>query len=383
MTRTPESGFPDSAEQLLELGIKQLRKLLGQDWDVTVEGPPADTHQIRDLEHDTLVTVMGPDRSFYGRVLLEAVLDPTPASLERELLPRVSLMRRLSKDAAVLVIAPWISPQTRSLLSRWDCGYIDLTGNISFRMNRPAIVIETQGSPRDPRPRTAGGRRGLSGVRAGRLVRVLADVRPPYRAAELAEVTGLSGAYVSRLLEVLEEEGAIRRRNRAVARVDWEALLRLRAAETSLLRPGRFVGFLSSNGSDSLIGRLREHQELLASLALTGPLAAVAVAPLAVGGQVMLYATEETTARLVEGQGLFPVNQGADVLLIQPPDASVFAGVRQVNGLPHVALSQLVLDSLSGPGRLPAAGEAVLNYMRDHEEKWRLGDLGGIEFPPP
>ncbi|MEU3166126.1 helix-turn-helix domain-containing protein [Streptosporangium sp. NPDC006930] len=379
MARTHENGFPNTPEQLLELGIDRLRKMLGQQWEVTLE---ADACRAEDLGHDAFITITSPDRSLTRRVLVETKLSWTPVLLERELLPRVSLMRRLSQDAAVLVIAPWISPQTRALLSRWGCGYIDLTGNVSFRMNQPAIVLETQGAARDPRPRTAGAQRGLSGARAGRLVRVLADVRPAYRAAELAETTGLSGAYVSRLLDALEEEAIIRRRNRIVVKVDWEALLRLRASETSLLRPGRFLGFLVPNGLDSFIGRLLEHQELRTSMALTGPLAATGVAPLAIGGQAMLYATEEATARLVEGQGLFPVNQGADVLLLQPPDTSVFSGVRQVDGLPHVALSQLVLDSLSGPGRLPAAGEAVLNYMRDHEENWRLDDLDSIEFPP-
>ncbi|GAA0856204.1 helix-turn-helix domain-containing protein [Streptosporangium amethystogenes subsp. fukuiense] len=380
MTRTPENGFPSTPEQLLELGIDRLRKMLGQQWEVVLE---ADACRAEDLGHDALITITSPDRSLTRRVLVETKPSWTPALLERELLPRVSLMRRLSQDTAVLVIAPWISPQTRALLSRWDCGYIDLTGNVSFRMNQPAIVLETQGAARDPRPRTAGAQRGLSGARAGRLVRVLADVRPTYRATELAETTGLSGAYVSRLLDTLEEEAIIRRRNKVVVKVDWEALLRLRASETSLLRPGRFLGFLAPNGLDSFIGKLLEHQELHTSIALTGPLAATKVAPLAIGGQGMLYATEEATARLLEGQGLFPVNQGADVLLLQPPDTSPFFGVRQVDGLPHVALSQLVLDSLSGPGRLPAAGEAVLNYMRDHEKNWRLDDLDGIEFPPP
>lgn len=381
MTANAGNGFPESEERLLDLGIDQLRSILGLHWDVGVESPPDDASSMGDLGLDTLITICGPDRSFHGRVLVEAVLDPTPARLERELLPRVSLMRRFNQDAAAIVIAPWVSPRTRALLSRWDCGYIDLTGNISFRMNRPSIMIQTQGSSRDPRPRTVSDRRGLSGARAGRLVRVLADVRPPYRAIELAESTGLSAAYISRLLDVLEEEGLIRRRNKAVIKVDWEALLRLRASETTLLRPSHFLGFLAPNGLDAFVSQLRQQQGIHTSLALTGPLAAMAVAPLAIGGQAMLYSDTKAANHLINRQSLFPVDQGADTLLLQPPDVSVFFGVRQVDGLPHVALSQLVLDSLSGPGRLPAAGEAVLDYMRDHEKKWRLDDLESIEFP--
>jgi hypothetical protein len=49
----------------------------------------------------------------------------------------------------------------------------------------------------------------------------------------------------------------------------------------------------------------------------------------------------------------------------------VFEGTRELHGVPHVALSQLVLDSLSGPGRMPAEAEKVLEYMIDHESDWR------------
>jgi hypothetical protein len=281
-------------------------------------------------------------------------------------------MRRFRPDAAAVVIAPWISPRTRGLLSNWDCGYIDLTGNISFRMNRPAVVIQTEGSPRDPRPRVVSDRRGLSGARAGRLVRTLVDVRPPYRAIELSEATDLSPAYISRLLDVMQEEGVIRRRGRVITNVDWEDLLRLRASEITLLKPGHFTAFLAPNGLDGFLGWLREQHQMHPEFAVTGPLAALGLAPVAIGGQAMLYASAEASASIANGQKLFPIEQGADVLLLQPADMGVFAGLRQVDGLPHVALSQLALDCLSGPGRLPATGEAVLDYMRDHENTWRL-----------
>jgi hypothetical protein len=51
-------------------------------------------------------------------------------------------------------------------------------------------------------------------------------------------------------------------------------------------------------------------------------------------------------------------------------DGVVFERSRMVNGIRHVALSQLVLDCLSGPGRLPAEGEAVLAHMAESEALW-------------
>ena len=59
----------------------------------------------------------------------------------------------------------------------------------------------------------------------------------------------------------------------------------------------------------------------------------------------------------------------------------MFAGTRQVDGVRHVALSQLAIDCLSGPGRLPAEGEAVLNKMAEHESSWRLRNVNAFELP--
>jgi hypothetical protein len=53
----------------------------------------------------------------------------------------------------------------------------------------------------------------------------------------------------------------------------------------------------------------------------------------------------------------------------------VFERPRLIDGVPHVALSQLAIDCLSGPGRMPAEGEAVLDYMVQTENSWRVNRL--------
>ncbi|WP_405142138.1 winged helix-turn-helix domain-containing protein [Sphaerisporangium sp. NBC_01403] len=379
------TGTLGDEEQLLALGIAQLAALLGSDWEISLEPEPSSPRPqgLSPGRPDRLIGVTDSAHTFYGQVLAEAVLDPTPARLERELLPRISVMRRFSPGASAVVIAPWLSPRTRELLSRWDCGYLDLTGNVSFTMRRPAVVIRTDGAARDPRGRRGSGGRGLRGLRAGRLVRALADVRPPYRAAELAQAVALSPPYVSRLLDVMEEEGLIRRRDKVVTKVDWESLLRARASATSLLKTGDFRSLLAPNGLDSFLEWLSGQEQLRPSVAVTGPVAAAAVAPLAIGGQAVLYTRGDVQNDLIAEQGLLAVDQGADVLLIEARDPVMFTGLRLIQGLPHVALSQLALDCLSGSGRMPAAGEAVLDHMRDHEKQWRMESLDQLRCDAP
>jgi hypothetical protein len=108
-------------------------------------------------------------------------------------------------------------------------------------------------------------------------------------------------------------------------------------------------------------------------VAVTGHYAARVVSPLASGGQLMLYteAGPHTPHQLAEELGLLTVDEGAEVLLLRRYDDVVFERCRVVDGVAHVAYSQLVLDGLGGPGRMPAEAEAVLTYMSEDEDSWR------------
>jgi hypothetical protein len=318
----------------------------------------------------------------YARVLVEAVTETSPADLERRVLPKVGVLRSMlsSQGTAALVIAPWLSPRTREVLVKWGCGYLDLTGNVDFRLTRPGVVLRTQGADRDPAPAVKA-QRSIRGAAAGALVRLLVDVRPPYRLKELAVASGLSLAYVSRLIDTLDRQRLLRRdRKHGVVDVDWQGLLRERAAEGGALLKNPSFQFIAPNGVDDILGRLpeaRTHQ----NFAVTGSHAAETVAPLAVGGELVFQQTADLgePARyrheLAHELGLLRVtnparSKGANVRVVESP-SYVLDRARVMDGVRYVGLSQVVLDCLSGPGRLPAAGEAVLEYMAGDEDSWR------------
>ncbi|MHB8300921.1 MAG: hypothetical protein ACYDDW_20730 [Dermatophilaceae bacterium] len=74
-----------------------------------------------------------------------------------------------------------------------------------------------------------------------------------------------------------------------------------------------------------------------------------------------------------------PTDQGADVVLLRPYDLVVVERLELIDGLHVVAPSQLALDCLSGNGRMPAEGEALLSWMADHEAQWRRSTIEGME----
>lgn len=359
---------------LLEQGVEQLMAVLGEGWRVRsldAESVPAD----RGI--DAILRVGRPDSSSpYAEILIEVKSGLTPALVSRELGPQVELMRRVrGGDAAVLVISPWLSPRTREVLDEHGFGYLDLTGNVSVRLHDPAVLIRTQGDQRDPRPQLRG-RRGLSGPRAGRLVRELVDFREPRRASELAEATGISESYISRLLDSMSDEAFIGRTGRVITTVDWRGLLRARAGGYQLMKANQVSPAIARLGRERTLDALRNDRTRHEVLA-TGSFAAAGFAPTTVGGAMMLYVPPgpQVLNEVAQDLGLLQVDQmGVDVLLLQPTSGGAMERPHpeRVDGVRTVGLSQLVLDCLSGPGRLPAEGEAVLAWMGGHDDAWRL-----------
>ncbi|MFJ4972786.1 hypothetical protein [Streptomyces sp. NPDC088755] len=365
--------------QLLDQGIQALSDLLGPEWQVA-------RRPNKSSVFDAALEVRAEGDSTYTQLLVEATQAVPPRFVMERLVPKVQLLREVNHYTNLLVIAPWISSQARDLLQQNGIAYLDLTGNVGIRVSRPAIIIHTVGAEKAPRsaPREIS-RTTLAGVKAGRLVRVLADVPPPHRATDLHRVSALSLPYVSRLLEILEDQLLIRRKGRVVTDVDWPQLLRARAQETSLLGHGAYRGFLAPNGVPAVLQQIPQlpTKSIGATgegLSVTGSYAAQRFVQVAVGGQLVLYVGSWLNIDDVADElGLLPVNEGADVLLLNEPDSFVRRRSEFVDGVQYVAPSQAALDCLAGPGRMPAEGEALLSFMEAHPQEWRAS----AKFPGP
>jgi len=60
-----------------------------------------------------------------------------------------------------------------------------------------------------------------------------------------------------------------------------------------------------------------------------------------------------------------------NVILLQSSNSGILLDRRGFGATEHVALSQLAIDCLSGPDRMPAEGEAVLAHMVATVDSWR------------
>jgi hypothetical protein len=323
------------------------------------------------------------DSGTYTNLVVEAKREVTPRAVTSMLARTAALVRQLSPNTGLLVVTPWLSPRAQEALVNAEISFLDLTGNVRLRLRRPSVYIRTTGAARSPAPVSSSTSK-LTGARANRLIRCLVDAVPPFRAKDLVDVTGLSAGYVSRALEALDEQALIQREPRGEIRdVDWVALLRYRALSYDLFRSNAATSYVAQGGLEQTLQTLQD-QDLGGGLAVTGAFAAASLAAVTAPEQLLLYAADERiAARARKYLRLLPTPRGGNVVLLSPADPSHLWGLDASAAPPRAAWSQVVLDCLSGNGRLPQDGEALLEQLRQTEWQWRASSLDELGWPGP
>jgi len=232
--------------------------------------------------------------------------------------------------------------------------------------------VRVDGAEKNPAPRPQGSP-SLRGPKAWALLKTMIEVTPPYGVRELAAAVGTDPGYTSRVLKALEEERLVFRERRGpVTEVDWPALL------TQLTSTYRL---LDANSTSTWVapGVVRDLPAVLAASqletrwAVTGSLGANLLAPVAAPAVAVVYADDP--AEIAETLGLLPADVGANVILARPYDAAAYARSWNTDEVTYVSVTQLAADCLTGIGRMPAEGQALVEWMRTNEGRWRADDF--------
>jgi DNA-binding transcriptional ArsR family regulator len=326
---------------------------------------------------DTRIVLTAPNQIGVA-IAVEEKESLTPRGVIDAIAPLIEGARRMGGYLPLLVVSPWLSARTREELGRRGVNYLDLTGNARLLIENPLVLLETDGSDRNPfrkdRPAAT-----LRGAKAGRVVRLLADIRPPYRVAEIAAASGLAPGYVSRLLDSLYESGLIERAHRGeVVDVEITGLLRRWAESYSVFKANDAHRFIAREGVGQLIERLRDTVPGGPPLAVTGSFAAARLALVAAPALFLAYCPDPVA--LGGELDLLPSDEGANVALLRPYDPVVFVRCEREEELSYVSPSQAAVDCLTGSGRMPAEGEALLDWI-EAEEGWRTTSLEDFALP--
>ncbi len=343
--------------QVLDRVVELLQDRLPRDWRMTLR---RDVPQGR-FRVDAELRLTAPDGSS-GQVIAEVKRDLPPKLVSSA----VAQLETYASNGARIVIASYLSPRARELLMDTDVSYADATGNVRLVLDRPALFILTSGADSDPvyEQRAI---RSLKGPAAAAVVRALCDFKPPYGVRELVGRADLSLASTSRILSLLDTEAIITRSERgAVESVDWQRLIRRWVDDYGLTKSNRNQFVLEPRG---LSGLTRKLSSTRSAYALTGSLAAVELAPVAPTRLGAVYVKDIATVQ--RELDLREVETGANVVLLEPFSPVAMARTWQRGGLMYVAASQVAADLLTSPGRGPAEGEALIDWMGQNEGDWR------------
>jgi len=353
--------------EMAEAAVAWLRDRLPQSWEV---GPTSRAEfRTPDGRVDAAIDMKGPSGTFTTMVI-EVKRVFGPRDVDRLLGGVARTLRTLAGHIPILVVAPWLSQRTQELLSEQGLNYLDLTGNALLRLDNPTVYLQAQGAAKDPNPPQRSKAR-VQGPKAGRLIRLLVDVRPPYGVRDLAAAADLAPGYVSRLLDTLDDEALAERSERGrVESVDVGRLVRRWVETYDVFRSNKVQRYLAPAGAASALDQLRA---VGTRTAVTGSFAAGRLAPVAAPALLAVYVDDPRA--LAEALGLIPADQGANVALLTPFDPVVWERASLIDGITYVAPSQAAADCLTGNGRMPAEGEALLQWMTENESLWRLDKL--------
>lgn len=357
-----------SESDLIFQAERLLADSLGQGWavrriDRPIRGPGI-------LQPDAVLTVAAPDES-EGLQWVEAKQRTFP----RDIRGWLRTLKPMPPDSTYLLVSQFLSPRARALLEEAGVNYIDMTGNMLVRVERPSVFVRRQGADKDPAPKDEP-LRSLRGGKAARVVRALCDYREPATSRSVAARADVTPGYVSKIIGLLERDALVEREGRGpvqpITRVLWADLIRRWSADYRLLESNSARLFLAPQGLPAFLRDLAGWASRMPGgrYAVTGSFAAAKRAPIAPPSLLVCYV--DAPIGVAEKTGLVRATSTGNVYLCEPLDPVVFERTWSQGETACAALSQVAADCLTGPDRMPAEGDALLEWMAANEESWRL-----------
>lgn len=352
MEQTRQQAAPTERELTSTLETR-LRALLPATWFVEPIRPGAND--------DLVMAVSAPDgRSARLVVEVKSLVDArnVPALVER--------FARAGETNGV-VVARYLSSRTRAALEEAGLSYADVTGNVRLILDEPGLAVVTAGADRDPFRGAERPTNSFRGAPASRVARALVDRWPPWRMRELAKYSATSLGSTARMVDFLDREALLRRDAAgSVEDVDWSGILRRWSEDYELTKRRRVTRALAPRGVDAIEDGLRGSAS---TYAVSGSLAARRVAPEAESRLALVYAQD--TDEILDELRARPSSAATNLLVIEPADDTPFVRSLDGDGVRYAAFSQVAVDLLGGPGRMPEEGDALLDWMAANEVRWR------------
>ncbi|MHB8911029.1 MAG: type IV toxin-antitoxin system AbiEi family antitoxin [Syntrophales bacterium] len=315
----------------------------------------------------------GPDFKGYRADLVTTVSTPTGTTrflvaeikatgeprVAREALNRLWRNWANQPDVVPLFIAPYISPKSAEICKQDNAGYVDLAGNCR-------LVLENVFVEREGRPNPFSEKRDLQSVyspKASRVVRVLlANPGMAWKVQDLSGEAEVSLGLVANVKKCLEDREWIRKTEKGLVLREPEKLL-AEWAENYSFRKNATRDFFSLKAvADLEVDLGNVCVENKRRYALTGFSASARLAPAVRSPRMMAY-VENLSNEIIVPLGLKEVTSGANVTLLEPYDAGVFYGAKEIDGVCVASPVQVYLDLRGYRGRGEEAAVKLLDEV--------------------
>ena len=360
-----------SEADILTAALAALTERLPSDWrvDIKREADP------RRYEADAVITITSPGgarATLYAEVKKSVVTKDLPAMVEQAQAHINTAAARRRDAAKPLLVARYLAPPLQQWLGERDICYADAAGNIQVSLREPALFVRDVGAQRDPWRGPGRPKGNLTGASAARVVRALADFRPPYTVPGLMKRAGTPSGNTYRAVNFVEEQDLLTRADDGkITEVRWRALLERWSANYSFSKLASGSTYLAPRGLPDLMRRLADltEEDEAGRYAVTGSLATPKWDAYAPAKNAMIYANKpDELAAYVD---LRRVDAGANVVIGRAADTASFDRTQRLDGTVIVAPSQAAVDLLTAPGRGPEEGRALLDWMEQNESAWR------------
>ena len=359
-----------SEDQILRAALAELTSRIPSEWEADVRYETVSDR----LRVDAVVMIKAPDGQS-----VELYVEAKRSLPLKDLGSIISQLDRAGAgeqsngemNAKVpLVVARYLAAPVRESLAARKVSYADATGNIRVQLERPALFLRDVGAQRDPWRGPGRPKGNLRGRSAARIVRALADFRPPYSVPELMKLASTPSGNTYRAVEFIEEQGLLTREEGGkITDVRWRDLLERWSRDSDFANMPGMTTCLAPRGLSGLVNELANLRERAGRFALTGSLAAAKWEPYAPAKSAMIYA--ERPDELIVLANLRRVDYGANVLIVPVNETAAFERTQVLDGVEIVAPSQAAVDLLTSSGRGPEEGRALLDWMERNEYVWR------------
>lgn len=356
------TGDALTEDQVRRRIVALVRERVPLSWDVT-EGSGESSGA---AGPDVSLRIQAPDGA-----VARLVVEPRQVVERRDVASLVERVRSDGDSGVPVVAARYLSPSVREALSAEGLSYADATGNLRISIDSPALFMADRGEDRDPwrKGRPLG---TLKGEPAARVARALLDYDRDWTARELIAASNASTGATYRVLEYLEREDLVVKEGTRYRITDWERLLRSWSSDAPFQSTTRTMAFIEPRGVGEVLGKVARQGGL--PVAVTGSVAAKQWATYAPAKAVYVYVSSIQEA--AEQWGLRPSAAAPNVILLEPRtigDVPFRNTELSADGYLVAAPAQVAADLLNGPGREPAEGDYLIEWMKANEAQWRRG----------